>query len=1385
MADPATDIQRLGADYPIALLPVRIETKFVASSPPELRIRVYPDEIAADLHDPTLSADEIEAGQAYWQEGWDAANEPDAWRRLAHRHPANRAAWIARATTPTNVAQRPAGTPTFPALQPRAAGLGSATTQVLPDCWLAIAYRGGAEIHRVTSSPIVEPLALSYRPDAAENAPDLVSRHELKVEPELLWAIDFDRAVEVGMALKMPLDQTDLQVGFERLIVLGVKTTISADEGGKRLATVLDAHHYSRGLALVAQGTPTNSSSEGASGYPPPDDPDRSFAIERGGPLLGTGSDGAVLAQALGVPKAVFEHVDGAGRIEQQRAAAMNEALWPCTLGYFLEQMMAPLVSPADLGSVRGHFTSFVRGRGPYPAFRVGRVPYGLLPTTSVKRWKSTTGDVIDAKLPLLLQGWRSQALNLVSSVARVGQSSDPDADLLGVLAVDASCREVRLRETLGPGYIDSILQLFAISPSLDDTARATLVQTVLTAIGLGGTWPRIAGMTFADEALRVSRPFISGDPLSEDEPLANNYVDFIRTAAIDDLRKASQPESEYFKHPLLFHLLRQAALVEYGRVGVDLAIKKSVATELDRTEVELFRIGPGTLERKSPWERLAAPIDGLTGGAPLGTWLLDKTSSDTDRAPVRRYREVLAQLGPVPTAELERLFTETLDTCSHRLDAWITSIASRRLSMLRKDHPTGVHLGAFAWVEGLHMQDALRPGTAGGFIHAPSSAHAATAAILRNAHLTRTGTARAQVTVDLSSARVRRALRLLEAVRQGQPAGAVLGYHFERALHERQLDQYIAPFRRKYPLSQDPAAPEPTSSSERLAARDVVNGLTLRDRAKGLPPIASQSDQAKVNECLALLDDQVDAAADLLMAESVYQAVQGNIDRAGATLASLAGGGTIPTPQVTAVPRSGTYFTQRVAILLGNPTGGWSVTTPRTTAEPRVEKWLESLLGSAANVRCRVSHASGEATISLANLGLAALDLLAIRGTGPDLDARIRWHARTSLGIPGAVEIHYERAANWPFQILSFPEAFEVTGLVGELIQGARPLIAADLQIPGTGADAPTGDNAALVARASTAVTQLADVRGALDAAIAGTSHDALRSALWAATGFGVREAVPTNLDGIDDAARTELLAQAQSVQAELARRAQEVAAASSGLDRLRAMFGPELPILPPFAPSNRADLDEAIAYGPTLVGDVNAPRRWFERLARVRPALDRLRLAGVATEAAGGAKLDLEIAQLPHVAGGRWIGRSFDPSVPAQRPKAGTFSLALHRALSFPSVGIAGLLLDDWAEVIPADTQLTAFAVHHDAPGAEAAQCVLLAVPPTPSPTWDLPSLIDTIHETLDLAKIRAVDSEQLGAFALVAPCIYIAANVADETIGLDLAVHRMDERIVLASE
>jgi hypothetical protein len=218
-----------------------------------------------------------------------------------------------------------------------------------------------------------------------------------------------------------------------------------------------------------------------------------------------------------------------------------------------------------------------------------------------------------------------------------------------------------------------------------------------------------------------------------------------------------------------------------------------------------------------------------------------------------------------------------------------------------------------------------------------------------------------------------------------------------------------------------------------------------------------------------------------------------------------------------------------------------------------------------------------------------------------------------------------------------------------------------------------------------------------------------------------------------------------------------------------VQAVFGQDCLFLPRFRCANASEMDLSLAAGPALVGDPAAPIRWMQQASRVRTPLAAWRHMSLLAGALGRPPASLEVAQLPHEADARWVGLPF--STEAERPESGRLSLVLHRAAApAASEPWVGLLIDEWSELIPARTQDTGVAFHYDDPGAEAAQTVLIAVPPTQAPTWDLALLLDTLNETLDLAKIRAVDSELVPLGQLL-PAIFLTANPRQDTVSTDL--------------
>jgi hypothetical protein len=245
---------------------------------------------------------------------------------------------------------------------------------------------------------------------------------------------------------------------------------------------------------------------------------------------------------------------------------------------------------------------------------------------------------------------------------------------------------------------------------------------------------------------------------------------------------------------------------------------------------------------------------------------------------------------------------------------------------------------------------------------------------------------------------------------------------------------------------------------------------------------------------------------------------------------------------------------------------------------------------------------------------------------------------------------------------------------------------------------------------------------------------------------GFGISGAY----DAIESA--DALIAQARAVAAEATRRLALAQRADNALERLRAIFGGDFLALPRFTLGQAAaELQQSLAASADLQGgDPLAVYAWMRQVQRVREPVARLAASLDAAEAIGAAgRSQLRVAQLPRTPGERWVGLPIDAS---QSMPAGRLSLVVQAdasvALAQP---LAGVLIDEWVEVVPAASETTAIAFQHNAPDSRAPQTMLLAVPPVVGAPWTGAMLHRLLLETLAAAQIRAVDAEGLDTAAL----------------------------------
>jgi|GEM_PF-3135124 len=300
-----------------------------------------------------------------------------------------------------------------------------------------------------------------------------------------------------------------------------------------------------------------------------------------------------------------------------------------------------------------------------------------------------------------------------------------------------------------------------------------------------------------------------------------------------------------------------------------------------------------------------------------------------------------------------ERALTDALDINTYRLDAWITSLAARKLAEIRATPATeqGIFLGAYSWLEDVKKEEvAENPHQAavkGGIIHAPSPEQAVAAAVAKNAFLTHLNDKGNPYTLNLTSERVQQAELLLEGLRQDQQLGALLGYRFERSLHEAQLDRLI------YKIKTNSNGIFLLDKENTKMTMNSLDGLAILKHRSTLLALCKATEKEGVKKAIQHIETLQDASLDALFFEAGFQAVQGNYSQSSAAMQAIKGD--LAPPKLEAFKtRLPSASIQHKLAMVFSAKGTYGITTnPKGFTEPVLERWLEQHIGPVEDLAC------------------------------------------------------------------------------------------------------------------------------------------------------------------------------------------------------------------------------------------------------------------------------------------------------------------------------------------------------------------------------------------------------------------------------------------------
>ena len=534
------------------------------------------------------------------------------------------------------------------------------------------------------------------------------------------WMIDFNEAEAAGMALRIADSRRRRwRPGSTASSCSAWSRSLTVADTATQLADLLDAHHYTDGLAFLRPGTPTNNTDDRRAGYSTERSGTRAQLCHRSRRRRrrSTTTTPCASARRWGCPSiAIAAHV----RPRRARASSatiadmrsMNTALWQVGWGYFLSNMIgaeAGLTPPDDrLGA-----TPLPRSRAQLrtvsgAALRRAalRHPAGHL-ARSVAAWHQRAGGGAGH----LAQGHAAlaarQRLAPGGGIGRAHrQPAEPGRSRCRSRRRDADRRaleRVSHAQCVRPSFPAASLPIhgFRACPTAIPAQTALLQQ-------LGIAWrPRLTHLWNADWQWNLSSPLVQAGEVSPWAKLEPNYIATLlahaehRTADSSRGRR-SRPTSTT---SLLQMLLRHALLREIAYAAAQLQAKRN---RRRRRRAAARRRARRSRHRRAADDALdaAARADADRDGRQdtIREYLEAQTTFTTPAlAALGEFRASLTRSRRISTAKRSlHLMQGTLDLSAHRLDAWVTSFATKRLAAMHVDGPAGQYIGAYGWVENL-----------------------------------------------------------------------------------------------------------------------------------------------------------------------------------------------------------------------------------------------------------------------------------------------------------------------------------------------------------------------------------------------------------------------------------------------------------------------------------------------------------------------------------------------------------------------------------------------------------------------------------------------------------------------------------------------------------
>jgi hypothetical protein len=1325
------------------MLPLRLETLFKKTEAGNWRLllRVTPDEPSILRDEPTVSQEEADYLSAFWQRSASAGfadppadwlwNEKGvlAWAALCDRVGAPRAAWMVAEFPPQLV------NGSYVCIVPtdRIGKHPDARVSGLPPKLNVTAIDlNGSQFNIGSLSPV--------------NGIKVVMPTDADTPGN--WLTDWSAAKNAGLGAEFDLPDGIGPDTISTLYVCGV--------GDEDSAAHFSALAQAGTMGLLNLGASTNSVA-GAAGADLGKDQDAWLKIASNRMRRLRGSSVPAISSALCGNKDALPDLPG-GAASTRDSRLLAQALWPALWGHYFRDVWG---CGDDAHALWSWVHQYLSPEGPLPPLRIDTQPYGLLPVTSLEQWQRSGDDPVDLAEERVVAGLRELLPQWAGEAEKLGTVAGSDEagllDFLGRTGVSSNYdyRTFVPAELLASLYPGTPLSDF-LEAAYGDWERAAAIVGVKPAKLYSAIW--------GAEPLELPLIGARRMPLTNIKDLFVQLYE-MRADRFGDAFFAAERTRAIVADSLLIRLMIWSAVV--AKAWYMQSVPGASGSLLNLTTW----LDP---EQPTPVESLQTnfqPAFAAGNGQPPAADLVKQ-----HRDAIMKLASVLApyqarradpydpqkevgtlELPAERQAELERALRATLDTASHRLDPWATGVAWHRHQEQAASGRVHRRLGAYGWLDGPFLG---KPGpNDSGRLHAPSYNQAITSIVLRDKYLSSrnelTSDGRNIWKTELNSAEVRTALEIAQEIRLGFHVYEVVGRRVEEIVGGR---EQIKTLRKAKPLR--PERPDP---------RDVCNGLDALAvlLGSGVAGVLSNdtASRAKQTTRLKALQAGIDAFADLLLAEGVYNVVGGNPERAADAMDAAAGFARPPEFGVVRTPPSGYRLTTNVvAVMPYRPPvlePQLVDRTPLEIADASLAAFVEARLGKPDQwifpVKWSESGVDHTGDISLAALGMTPLQAALLPH---DFLAEV---VRQRLGRPQAV---VDQAAGYRLMR-------QIAGAFG-----VHPAMAADLAaIPDKAADNAIDSTirseiftrydvayqalaklAKLVEDGTTDADKVTFLRKALSWGFLGPARIEVRQPLIDVL-FANRDLHPDALTSLVGVVETAVLARlkaapdpsdvkTQSMSAAVLARAISDLVAPGGTLAITARW-------PVATLRGRTKLQETVE--PAL------DRDWLPVVAAVRPALARVE--AVQLEAST-LKVFAPLAAWTSAAPDDDPWRTGLVSNNATARSSNLVSMDMSRLLNaygaddaFDGADVAVALIDQFSEAVPMSKRTTYAAFGFNAPASRAPQAILLAVPGRVDRRISEDDTLQILIETRRQAHARAARSSD-GPGNPIAPTMWFQA-------------------------